>query len=215
MPGIARWSQRRRLSQSAKRRCSSGHRCCVEERPARMKPGSNPRDRPGARWWNAPRSSSERITLRGEVREAEASVVAHPAFARSGRPVQAERARGSASRSSARTTNEVRGNWFEEGLPPPKRRREPSLDPVRSRRAAFSEARAARLVSPCRPRKGADEGEGRERFVTSSCRTRNRSRSRSVPVHRRIAEVDRTPSGSEKRATSLGRVESLVVTRSA
>jgi len=59
-------------------------------------------------------------------------VVAHPAFARSGHPVRAERARGSASRSSARTTKEVRGNWFEEGLLPPKRRREPSLDPVRS-----------------------------------------------------------------------------------
>jgi len=112
-----------------------------------MKPGSNPRDRPGARWWNAPRSSSERITLRGEVREAEASVVAHPAFARSGHPVRAERARGSASRSSARTTKEVRGNWFEEGLLPPKRRREPSLDPVRStqgsslRRRSTCEAR--------------------------------------------------------------------------
>jgi hypothetical protein len=30
-----------------------------------------------------------------------------------------------------------------------------------------------------------------------------------VPVHRRIAEVGRTPSGSEKRATGFGRVESL------
>jgi hypothetical protein len=49
--------------------------------------------------------------------------VAHPAFARSEHPVRAERARGSASRSSARTTKEVRGNWFEEGLLPPKRRR--------------------------------------------------------------------------------------------
>jgi len=37
-----------------------------------------------------------------------------------------------------------------------------------------------------------------------------RSSSRSVPVHRRIAEVGRTPSGSEKRATFGGRVESLV-----
>jgi len=37
-----------------------------------------------------------------------------------------------------------------------------------------------------------------------------RSSSRSVPVHRRIAEVGRTPSGSEKRATCDGRVESLV-----
>jgi hypothetical protein len=31
-----------------------------------------------------------------------------------------------------------------------------------------------------------------------------------VPVHRRIAEVGRTSSGSEKRATFGGRVESLV-----
>jgi hypothetical protein len=35
-----------------------------------------------------------------------------------------------------------------------------------------------------------------------------------VPVHRRIAEVGRTPSGSEKRVTGLGRVESLHDTRS-
>jgi len=33
-----------------------------------------------------------------------------------------------------------------------------------------------------------------------------------VGVHRRIAEVGRTPSGSEKRVTSIGRVESLPAT---
>jgi len=43
-------------------------------------------------------------------------VVAHPAFARSEHPVRAERARGSAFRSSARTTNEVRGTGSRRGL---------------------------------------------------------------------------------------------------
>jgi len=138
-------------------------------------------------------------------------VVAHPAFARSGHPVRAERARGSASRSSARTTKEVRGTGSRRGFA---RRNDganlhsiwsgPREDTPPRRRAI------AWLVSPCRPRKGADEGEGGERFVTSLRSTRKRSSSRSVPVRRRIAEVGRTPSGSKKRATCNGRVESLV-----
>jgi hypothetical protein len=66
----------------------------------------------------------------------------------------------------------------------------------------------ARLVSPAHPREGVDEGEGEKRFVPSSCRTRNEAARRSVPVHRRIAETGSTPSGSEKRATCDGRVES-------
>jgi len=56
---------------------------------------------------------------------------------------------------------------------------------------------------------GADEGEGGERVVTSSSQNEETVLFASVPVHRRIAEVGRTPSGSEKRATSDGRVESL------
>jgi len=43
-------------------------------------------------------------------------VVAHPAFTRSEHPVRAERARGSAFRSSARTTNEVRGTGSRRGF---------------------------------------------------------------------------------------------------
>jgi len=41
----------------------------------------------------------------------------------------------------------------------------------------------------------------------------NDASSRWMPVHRRIAEVDRTPSGSEKRATGDERVESSVGTK--
>jgi len=124
--------------------------------------------------------------------------------------VRAERARGSAFRSSARTTNEVRGTGSRRGFA--RRNDGANLHSFWSgpRRYASSKARTEWLVSPCRPREGADEGEGGEGFVTSPCRTRSRSRSRSVPVHRRIAEVGRTSSGSEKRATSGGRVESLV-----
>jgi len=70
----------------------------------------------------------------------------------------------------------------------------------------------ARLVSPCRPREGADEGKGDGRFVTSHRSTRKRCSSWWVPVRRRIAEVGRTPSGSEKRVTGIGRVESLPAT---
>jgi len=70
----------------------------------------------------------------------------------------------------------------------------------------------ARLVSPCRPREGADEGKGDGRFVTSHRRTRKRCSSWWVPVRRRIAEVGRASSGSEKRVTGSGRVESLLAT---
>jgi len=138
-------------------------------------------------------------------------VVAHPTFAWSEHPVRAKRARGSASRSSARTTNEVRGTGSRRGLA--RRKGSANLHLIWSgpRRQVSSEARPARLVSPCRPREGADEGKGGGRVVTSPCRTRNRSSPRSVPVHRRIAEVGRTSSGSKKRATFGDRVESPVV----
>jgi hypothetical protein len=112
------------------------------------------------------------------------------------------RARGfSVSRGGARTTNEVRGPVRGGASPQPERDGEPSLESDRSPRRSSSEENVARLVSPCRPREGTDEGEGEERFVTCPCRTRNDGVPRSVPVHRLFAEVGSTPSGSEKRAT--------------
>jgi len=78
-------------------------------------------------------------------------------------PVRAQRTGGSASRSSARATKGVCGTWIEEGLRPPKRRREPSLGWVRSMRGhVSSESRfLARLVSPDAP----PQGDGRRAKV--------------------------------------------------
>jgi len=125
-------------------------------------------------------------------------------------PVRAQRARGSASRSSARTTNGVRGTWIEEGLRPPKRRREPSLDWVRSTRRRLFGGAFARLVSPVRPRKGADEGEGRERKSSLFAERGHEAARGRCPCLVVIAEVGRTPSGSKKRATGSELVESQV-----
>jgi len=75
--------------------------------------------------------------------------------------------------------------------------------PFRRRRLCGSSARAV----PARGRTKAKAGKVRH----LSLQHEERSSSRSVPVHRRIAEVGRTSSGSEKRATCSGRVESLVV----
>jgi len=137
--------------------------------------------------------------------------VAHPAFARSEHPVRAERARGSAFRSSARTTNEVRGTGSRRGFA--RRNGGANLHSIWSgpRKACLFGGALCEARQPVPSPQGGGRGEGGERFVTSPCRTRNRSSSRSVPVHRRIAEVGRTSSGSEKRATCGGRVESLVV----
>jgi len=74
--------------------------------------------------------------------------------------------------------------------------------PLRRRRLGGSSARAV----PARGRTKVKAGKVRH----LSLQHEERSSSRSVPVHRRIAEVGRTPSGSEKRATCNGRVESLV-----
>jgi hypothetical protein len=67
------------------------------------------------------------------------------------------------------------------------------IGPVHAAHAS-SEARAARLVSPCRPREGADEGEGGEKVVTSSCSTRNeaaRGRCPCIVVLQKSAERPR------------------------
>jgi len=143
MPGTAEWLKRRRLSRSAKRRRSSERRCRVEGRPTWANAGSDPRARAGARRWNAPRSSCERITLRGAAREPEASAVACTSLAirraKGKRPVRAQRARGSASRCRARTTKRC-AEPVREGASPAERRREPLLESARSRRHASPEA---------------------------------------------------------------------------
>jgi hypothetical protein len=87
------------------------------------------------------------------------------------------------------------------------------LDPVRSRSTASSEVRAARLVSRFRPRKRRDArrrwGEVRHlspqnEELCCPCR---------CPCIVVFAEVGRTSSGSEKRATSRSRVESLATAK--
>ena len=79
----------------------------------------------------------------------------------------------SASRSGARTTNEVCGTGSRRGLARRKTARTLArVGPVPPR--CFSGSTAARLVSPYHPREGADEGEGSGRFVLSRRSTRNR-----------------------------------------
>jgi len=215
MPGISGWLKRRRLSQAAKRRCSSGHRCCVDGRPACKSAGSDPRVRTSARRWNAPRSSSERTTLRGACGNRRPQRCLVPRSRGAKRPVRAERARGSASRSSARTTNGVRGTGSRRGFA--RRNDGANLHSNRSGprgTCLFGGTRCEARQPVPSPRGGGRRqrrGEGRH----FSLQHEERSSSRSVPVHRRIAEVGRTSSGSEKRATSSGRVESLADTRSA
>jgi len=89
--------------------------------------------------------------------------------------VRAERARGSAFRSSARTTNEVRGTGFEEGLRPPK--------DGANLRSIWSGPRRARLFGGARcggssaravPVRGRTKAKAK-RVVTPPRRTRNRS----------------------------------------
>jgi len=90
----------------------------------------------------------------------------------------------------------------------------PRIGPVRTN-VCFLGGRRNAARQPAPPPRGGGRGKGVERVVTSSRSTRNRSSSRWVPVHRRIAEVGGTPSGSEKRATGSQRVESPSATRSA
>jgi len=80
---------------------------------------------------------------------------------------------------------------------------------------ASSEACVARLVSPCHPREGADEGEGAERVVTSHAERGCEAARGECPCIALFAEVGRTPSGSEKRVTGGDWVESPFGTRSA
>jgi hypothetical protein len=81
--------------------------------------------------------------------------VAQPAFARGERPVRAERARGSAPRSSARTTNEVRGTGSRRGFVRPNDGANLHLESVRSRSAClFGGARCAARQPVPSPRGG-------------------------------------------------------------
>lgn len=87
--------------------------------------------------------------------------------------VRAQSTRGSASRSSARTTKGVRGTRHEEGLRPPKRRREPSLGGVRFTREArlFGGASLAQARQPEPAPQG--EGKGRRRGEVRHLFTQN------------------------------------------
>jgi len=91
------------------------------------------------------------------------------------------------------------------------------LEPLRSRetRAHSSESerapRAAR--QPVVLREEQDQGEGSGRLVASPEQNEESMQRVVVPVRRRIAEVGRTPSGSEKRGIGGEEVESLLVVR--
>jgi len=95
-------------------------------------------------------------------------VVAHPAFARSEHPVRAKRARGSAFRSTARTTNEVRGTGSRRGFA----RRKGSAN----LHSSWSGPRKARLFggAPCEARQPVPSPQGggrrrRQRRVRRPC----------------------------------------------
>jgi hypothetical protein len=169
-----------------------------------------------ARRWNAPRSLSERITLRGAVRAQRPTRWSAPRSRGANHQVRATRARGSASRGIVRATNEVCGTGSRRGLarrnvganlhssrPGPRRARffggmrcaarQPASVPARGR----TKAKARRGSSPPRAERGCEAARG------------------ECPCIARFAEVGRTPSGSEKRVTGVERVESPIGTRSA
>jgi len=127
------------------------------------------------------------------------------------RPVRAQRARGSASRSRARTTNEVRGIRSRRGFP--RRKGGVNLHSSRSgpREARLSGvARSREARQPRAPRKtDVSQGEGSRRAASPSSAERGSHAARSrCPYVVVSAEVCRPPSGSEKRATRAGPVES-------
>lgn len=61
--------QRRRRSRLQRLRSSRGAAAGVNGRLARKRLGSDPHGLASVRWWNAPRSSSERAALRGATRD--------------------------------------------------------------------------------------------------------------------------------------------------
>jgi len=90
---------------------------------------------------------------------------------------------------------------------------EPLLGSARSRRHALSGACTCAARQPASSPRGGGTRSRRRGFVTLHRSTRKRCSSWWVPVRRRIAEVGRTPSGSEKRAIGFGRVESPPATK--
>jgi len=158
-PGIAGRLKRRRLSRAAKRRRPPGRRCRVDERPAFAKVGSDPHRFAGVRSGGTHlRSSRERTTLRGAMREPWALAAAQRAFAHVERPGCTQKAReDSASRSTARTTKRC-AEPVREGDSPAEKRGEPLLGSARSRGLLASFASTtARLVSPCCPPRSREE----------------------------------------------------------
>jgi len=95
--------------------------------------------------------------------------VAHIAFARSEHPVRAERARGSAFRSSARTTNEVRGTGSRRGFARRNGSANLHLSWSGPRKACLFGGSALRgssaRVVPARGRTKAKAGKGRHLFL--------------------------------------------------
>jgi len=89
---------------------------------------------------------------------------------------------------------------FEEGTRPPKDGANLCSAEPGPAGTLLREHEPARLVSPVHPREGAARGEGSERSSRLALQNEESALLVVVPVRRRIAEVGRTPSGSEKRA---------------
>jgi len=207
-PGVTGWLKRRRLSRSARCRHPrvQGSR---GGRPARRAQRSDPRRLAYAKGrWNAPRSSSNAPPFAGRCGNRRPSwrLVRRERLAR--RPVRPERARGSASRCTAPRDSEVCRAGSRRGDVPAERRRVPCSGRSGPSGDALSGACAARLVSPGFPREGRARGECDRGARQPSAQHEESTHPQWVPVRRRIAEVGRAPSGSEKRTTEIGRVES-------
>jgi len=169
------------------------------------------RARPGAKRWNAPRSSCERISLRGAVRDRRPQRRLVARSRETGRPVRATSEKGSALQRSARTTTRCAA-WFEEGLAPPKDEANLHSRQPGPRSCASSEAPSATrqpVRSPSHSGKGAAEGEGHVRGSHLSWQYEERCSRGWCSYIARIAEVGRAPSGPEKHVTGTERVESL------
>jgi len=211
------WLKRRRFSQAAKRQALFGvlGAAWMETRSGEDEERSSP-SRQSVRRWNAPRPPCERIALRGAVRDRRPQRWLGVRSRAPNRPVRARDARGGSASST-----QVRAR--QRGVRPGSRRdlarRKAArtfarVGPVRARRASPEARRLRGSSARARPRKGATRANACGRRVTSPA-VRGAACSRLVPVRRRVAETSRTPSGPEKRAIGIERVESPRDIRSA
>jgi hypothetical protein len=217
-PGIAGRLKKAQALSSCKASVPSGAQV-PRGREARVREGEE-RSSPvcGRAWrWNAPPVfAGTHHPSRGDAGTLDLGGSSACARRTSGCPVRAERTRGSASRSSVRTTKRC-AKSVREGDSPAEKRDEPFLGSARSRGGAPSGARLRGSSARAVPRSREKAAPRRRRSEASHLRAQHEESMRLVvvPVRRRIAEVGRTPSGSEKRAIGTQWVESPDGIRSA